>query len=378
MEAALTHLPRSDEATKRLERRFAIDAAVMRRAKIGENDGLDSGIEEIDGALRHADIKVDPAYLDALDAPLPKPSEEVGGDTRVCRLVDNLRVRSRLEGKLKFFRITPEPMPTDEAPKQGVRRIVEPRGDDKIVIILNCLDCRRNMHRVLIDESALDVHDEEASRHDPRVTSSIHRAPSDERWSRAQMTRTDYYADENAPKPNSLVVAASVVVTDAEGRVLLLQRTDSGNWALPGGAMEIGESLPACAVREVREEAGLDIEITGLVGTYTDPKHVIAYADGEVRQQFNICFTGRIVGGRLAESAESTRVTVHRRRRLERLAHPPDAAFTARPLLHAKWNAVLRMIGLTRLLETSGLYHLALLTLSASEPCQHCKPRQRP
>lgn len=120
------------------------------------------------------------------------------------------------------------------------------------------------------------------------------------------MARTDYYDDPNAPQPNSMVVAASAVVTDSDGRVLLLRRADSGNWALPGGAMELGESLPDCAVREVREETGLDIEITGLVGTYTDPKHVIAYIDGEVRQQFNICFVGRIVGGQLAESAEST------------------------------------------------------------------------
>lgn len=120
------------------------------------------------------------------------------------------------------------------------------------------------------------------------------------------MARTDYYDDPNAPQPNSMVVAASAVITNAEGAILLLRRTDSGNWALPGGAMELGESLPDCAIREVREETGLEIEVTGLVGTYTDPKHVIAYSDGEVRQQFNICFTGRIASGELTESAEST------------------------------------------------------------------------
>jgi ADP-ribose pyrophosphatase YjhB (NUDIX family) len=120
------------------------------------------------------------------------------------------------------------------------------------------------------------------------------------------MARTDYFDDPNAPQPNSMVVAASAVVTDDTERILLLRRTDSGNWALPGGTMELGESLPACAVREVREETGLTIEITGLVGTYTDPRHVIAYSDGEVRQQFNICFTGRITAGTLTGSDEST------------------------------------------------------------------------
>ncbi len=73
-----------------------------------------------------------------------------------------------------------------------------------------------------------------------------------------------------------------------------------------GGGMEMTDSLPGAAVREVKEETGLEVEITGLVGTYTDPRHVIAYTDGEVRRQFNVCFTARIVGGRLALSDEPT------------------------------------------------------------------------
>jgi ADP-ribose pyrophosphatase YjhB (NUDIX family) len=70
--------------------------------------------------------------------------------------------------------------------------------------------------------------------------------------------------------------------------------------------MDLTDSLPGTAVREVKEETGLDVEITGLVGTYTDPKHVIAYTNGEVRRQFNICFTARVVGGHLQISDEST------------------------------------------------------------------------
>ncbi|MFE0171547.1 NUDIX domain-containing protein [Streptomyces sp. NPDC059002] len=120
------------------------------------------------------------------------------------------------------------------------------------------------------------------------------------------MARTEFYDDPQAPEPNSLVVAASAVVTDNKGRILLQRRSDSGKWALPGGGMEMTDSLPGTAVREVKEETGLDIEITGLVGTYTDPKHVIAYTDGEVRRQFNVCFRARLVGGELAISDEST------------------------------------------------------------------------
>ncbi|MFJ4667418.1 NUDIX hydrolase [Kitasatospora purpeofusca] len=120
------------------------------------------------------------------------------------------------------------------------------------------------------------------------------------------MARTEFYNDPGAPVPNRLVVAASAVVTDADGRILLQRRVDNGMYALPGGAMDLGESLPGAAVREVREETGLDVEVTGIVGTYTDPRHVIAYSDGEVRQQFNICFTARVTGGELRISDEST------------------------------------------------------------------------
>ncbi|MFI9581187.1 NUDIX domain-containing protein [Streptomyces sp. NPDC052236] len=120
------------------------------------------------------------------------------------------------------------------------------------------------------------------------------------------MARTGYYDDPDAPEPNSLVVAASAVVTDDQGRILLQRRCDNDLWALPGGGMEMTDSLPGTAVREVKEETGLDVKIMGLVGTYTDPRHVIAYTDGEVRRQFNVCFTARVTGGELAISDEST------------------------------------------------------------------------
>lgn len=100
--------------------------------------------------------------------------------------------------------------------------------------------------------------------------------------------RTDYYDDPTAPKPNSIVPAGSAVIVNADGDVLLHRRSDSGLWTLPGGAMEIGETMSQAVVREVEEETGIRIAIAGLVGLYTDPRHVIAYANGEVRQQFNV------------------------------------------------------------------------------------------
>lgn len=79
-------------------------------------------------------------------------------------------------------------------------------------------------------------------------------------------------------------------------------------WALPGGKMELGESIGDCAVREVKEETGFDVELAGIVGTYSDPKHVFAYDDGEVRQEFSICFHAKIQSGALATSDESHEV----------------------------------------------------------------------
>lgn len=121
--------------------------------------------------------------------------------------------------------------------------------------------------------------------------------------------RIDFYGDPNAPKANSLVPSVNVVVTNGAGQILLIKRSDNDNWALPGGAIDLGESLTDAAIRETREETGIVCEITGLVGIYSDPKHVILYtSNGETRQEFSIVLTARPVGGHLTSSSESTEV----------------------------------------------------------------------
>jgi ADP-ribose pyrophosphatase YjhB (NUDIX family) len=122
------------------------------------------------------------------------------------------------------------------------------------------------------------------------------------------VTRTDYYRDPDAPAANSLVPGASAIVTDDEGNVLLHRRRDSGLWALPGGVMDIGETIAQCAEREVKEETGLTVRAYRLVGVYSDPEHVFAYSDGEVRQEFSVCFACRILAGDIAISDESLEV----------------------------------------------------------------------
>jgi ADP-ribose pyrophosphatase YjhB (NUDIX family) len=74
---------------------------------------------------------------------------------------------------------------------------------------------------------------------------------------------------------------------------------------LPGGAIDLGESLPQPAIRETKEETGIDIAITGLVGIYTNPNHCIEYIpSGEVRQELSIVLTARPTGGHPTPSDE--------------------------------------------------------------------------
>jgi ADP-ribose pyrophosphatase YjhB (NUDIX family) len=121
--------------------------------------------------------------------------------------------------------------------------------------------------------------------------------------------RIDYYDDPSAPAANSLVPSVNVVVVNEAGEILMIRRTDNDNWAVPGGAIDLGESVSQAAVRETKEESGIDCEITGIVGIYSDPKHVILYtSNGEVRQEFSILLTGRPLGGEPTPSDESKEV----------------------------------------------------------------------
>jgi ADP-ribose pyrophosphatase YjhB (NUDIX family) len=127
------------------------------------------------------------------------------------------------------------------------------------------------------------------------------------------VTRTEHFNDPNAPAANSIVVAVTAFVQDEADRVLLIRRSDNDLWALPGGGQEFGEYIADTVVRETKEESGIDVEVTGLVGVYTNPHHVVEYSDGEVRQQFSLCFCARPTGGTPAASDESTEVRwVHR------------------------------------------------------------------
>jgi 8-oxo-dGTP diphosphatase len=114
---------------------------------------------------------------------------------------------------------------------------------------------------------------------------------------RAPTTRQVYFHDPSAPVATHVVPSVFVAVQGLHGRLLLVRRCDSGAWELPGGKVDVGESAAEAAVREVAEETGVQVAVTGLVGSSTDPGHVIRAAGGEVRQQFAVLVRARAVGG---------------------------------------------------------------------------------
>ncbi len=99
--------------------------------------------------------------------------------------------------------------------------------------------------------------------------------------------RVDYSHENDMPNANSVCPASAVAIIK-NNKILMLKRKDNGMWTLPGGTMEMEESISDCAIRELKEETNLNIQIEDVIGIYTDPKVRIEYSDGEVRREFTI------------------------------------------------------------------------------------------
>jgi ADP-ribose pyrophosphatase YjhB (NUDIX family) len=101
-------------------------------------------------------------------------------------------------------------------------------------------------------------------------------------------------------KPLGLRPGVSALIYDRRGHLLLQKRADGGQWGLPGGAMEIGESVTEAIVREVREETGLRVKVRRIVGVYSKPAlQVVRYPDGNVWHWVSVCMECTVVGGTL-------------------------------------------------------------------------------
>jgi len=101
-------------------------------------------------------------------------------------------------------------------------------------------------------------------------------------------------------------VGCSAIIFDQGGKFLLTRRADNGQWCLPGGGLEPGESFEEACVREVEEETGLNVHIKRLIGVYSNRDQLVIYADGGKYQIVALHFEAEAVGGRLCLSEETT------------------------------------------------------------------------
>ncbi|HNQ94892.1 MAG TPA: NUDIX domain-containing protein [Anaerolineales bacterium] len=118
------------------------------------------------------------------------------------------------------------------------------------------------------------------------------------------MTQTLY--GDRLGKQGKLRLGCSAIIFDENKRVLLTRRTDNGQWCLPGGAIDSGESAAEACIREVWEETGLHVRVKRLVGVYSDPNQLVIYPDGNKAFVVALSFEAEIVGGELGLSNETT------------------------------------------------------------------------
>src|SRR5207244_2715587 len=107
------------------------------------------------------------------------------------------------------------------------------------------------------------------------------------------------YSDD--PGTITAKVGASVAAFDADGRLLLIQRKDNARWAMPGGIVEYGETLASAATREAREESGIDVKISAVLGIYDARRHGFQ----TIYHWQHVTFIADIVGGTPGPSDET-------------------------------------------------------------------------
>ena len=77
-----------------------------------------------------------------------------------------------------------------------------------------------------------------------------------------------------------IIVTGGALIKDSNGRILLQKRSDYGDWGLPGGAMEPGESIEETMIREVKEETGISIKEYNFLSVYSGKRMLYKYPDG--------------------------------------------------------------------------------------------------
>lgn len=106
-----------------------------------------------------------------------------------------------------------------------------------------------------------------------------------------------------------ILVVAAALIFDAHGRLLLQQRRDNRTWGIPGGFMEIGETIHDTARREVQEEVGLRLKDMSLFAVYSGPEHETTLANGDQVAHVLFVFTCREYQGSLLNESEESLAT---------------------------------------------------------------------
>jgi ADP-ribose pyrophosphatase YjhB (NUDIX family) len=114
------------------------------------------------------------------------------------------------------------------------------------------------------------------------------------------------FGERIAKEAQIRVGCSAVIFDDTKQKVLLTRRADNGQWCLPSGGMEPGESAVEACTREVLEETGLRVQVTRLIGVYTNPNRIIEYADGNRFHLVALNFKAHVLGGELTASNETT------------------------------------------------------------------------
>lgn len=107
--------------------------------------------------------------------------------------------------------------------------------------------------------------------------------------------------------PETPKLMVDIIIPDERGRVVLIERASDpfrGQWALPGGFVEVGETVEEAAAREAAEETGMAVEVARLVGVYSDPQR------DPRGHNVSVAFLARVVGGDLEAASDAAEAAV--------------------------------------------------------------------
>ena len=144
---------------------------------------------------------------------------------------------------------------------------------------------------------------------------------------------------ERISRQGKIRLGCSAAIFDEQGRIFLTRRVDNGQWCLPGGGMDAGESVQEACEREVWEETSLRVRVTRLVGVYSYADQLVVYPDGNKVHIVALHFEVEIIDGEPSLSNETTEFAYftmeevealdmfgrHRQRILDTLERHPQA-----------------------------------------------------